>query len=128
MLFLCHIDVIVARASLLLADVIDRAVDADIARSGKVGIDVSATLALDSNVARACQPHVGVDHLLLVDVYLTRSNHRDVGSKSLNVFHIDAGYVLSTAQTSAIDQTLRVSLGFDLEGVRELFGIHSRKY
>lgn len=44
----------------------------------------------------------------------------------LNVFHIDAGYVLSTAQTSALDQTLRVSLGFDLEGVRELFG-YSRK-
>lgn len=44
----------------------------------------------------------------------------------LNVFHIDAGYVLSTAQTSALDQTLRVSLGFDLEGVRDLFG-YSRK-
>lgn len=41
---------------------------------------------------------------------------------TLNVFHIDAGYVLSTAQTSALDQTLRFSLGFDLEGVRELMG------
>jgi len=41
---------------------------------------------------------------------------------SFNVFHIDAGYVLSTAQTSALDQTLRVSLGFDLEGIRDIFG------
>lgn len=38
----------------------------------------------------------------------------------LNVFHIDAGYVVSTAQTSALDQTLRFSLGFDLEGIRNL--------
>lgn len=38
----------------------------------------------------------------------------------LNVFHIDAGYVISTAQTSALDQTLRFSLGFDLEGIRNL--------
>ncbi len=41
---------------------------------------------------------------------------------TLNVFHIDAGYVLSTAQTSALDQTLRFSLGFDLEGIRDLMG------
>lgn len=40
----------------------------------------------------------------------------------LNVFHIDAGYVMSTAQTSALDQTLRFSLGFDLEGIRDLMG------
>lgn len=40
---------------------------------------------------------------------------------ALNVFHIDAGYVLSTAQTSALDQTLRVSIGFDLEGMRNMF-------
>lgn len=45
----------------------------------------------------------------------------------LNVFHIDAGYVLSTAQTSALDQTLRVSLGFDLEGLRDLIGYGSRR-
>ncbi len=40
----------------------------------------------------------------------------------LNAFHIDAGYVLSTAQTSALDQTLRFSIGFDLEGIRDLVG------
>lgn len=40
----------------------------------------------------------------------------------LNAFHIDAGYVLSTAQTSALDQTLRFSIGFDLDGIRDLMG------
>ncbi len=45
----------------------------------------------------------------------------------LNVFHIDAGYVLSTAQTSALDQTLRFSLGFDLEGVKDLLGYGKRR-
>lgn len=45
----------------------------------------------------------------------------------LNIFHIDAGYVLSTAQTSALDQTLRFSLGFDLEGVRDLIGYGRRR-
>lgn len=45
----------------------------------------------------------------------------------LNVFHIDAGYVLSTAQTSALDQTLRFSLGFDLEGMRDLFSNGKRR-
>lgn len=45
----------------------------------------------------------------------------------LNVFHIDASYVLSTAQTSALDQTLRFSLGFDLEGMRDLFGYSGRR-
>ena len=41
---------------------------------------------------------------------------------ALNVFHLDAGYVLSSEQTSALDQTLRFTLGFDLEGLRDMFG------
>ena len=48
------------------------------------------------------------------------------GGVVLNVFRIDAGYVLSTAQQSALDQTLRVSLSFDLEGLRELTGSRRR--
>ena len=46
---------------------------------------------------------------------------------TLNVFRIDAGYVLSTAQTSALDQTLRFSIGFDLEGMRDLLGRNKRR-
>ncbi len=41
---------------------------------------------------------------------------------ALNIFHIDASYVLSSEQTSALDQTLRFSLGFDLEGLRDIMG------
>ena len=39
---------------------------------------------------------------------------------TLNVFHIDASYVMSSEQTSALDQTLRFTLGFDLEGLRDM--------
>lgn len=46
---------------------------------------------------------------------------------ALNVFHLDAGYVLSTAQTSALDETLRFSLGFDLEGLQDLIGYSGKK-
>lgn len=46
---------------------------------------------------------------------------------ALNVFRLDAGYVLSTAQTSALDQTLRFSLNFDLEGLRDYFGYGGRR-
>ena len=35
-------------------------------------------------------------------------------------FQIDAAYLLSTAQSNPLDQTLRLSLGFDLEGIRNL--------
>jgi len=35
-------------------------------------------------------------------------------------FQIDAAYLLSTAQSNPLDQTLRLSLGFDIEGIRNL--------
>lgn len=35
-------------------------------------------------------------------------------------FQIDAAYLVSTAQSNPLDQTLRLSLGFDLEGLRNL--------
>ena len=39
----------------------------------------------------------------------------------MNVFSIDAGYVLSTAASNPLDQTLRVSLAFDFDGIKDLF-------
>ena len=39
----------------------------------------------------------------------------------MNVFSLDAGYVLSTAASNSLDQTLRVSLAFDFDGIRDLF-------
>lgn len=41
---------------------------------------------------------------------------------SLNVLRLDASYMIATAQTSPLDQTLRFSLTFDMDGLRELFG------
>jgi len=35
-------------------------------------------------------------------------------------FQVDAAYLISTAQSNPLDQTLRISLGFDLEGIRNL--------
>lgn len=40
----------------------------------------------------------------------------------MNVFSIDAGYVISTAQSNPLDQTLRFSLAFDMDGIKDLFG------
>lgn len=39
----------------------------------------------------------------------------------LNVMSIDAGYVVATSPSNPLDQTLRVSLGFDFDGIRDLF-------
>ena len=39
----------------------------------------------------------------------------------MNVFSLDAGYVIATAASNPLDQTLRVSLGFDMDGIKDLF-------
>lgn len=41
---------------------------------------------------------------------------------ALNVLRLDASYMLATAQTSPLDQTLRFSLTFDMDGLKEIFG------
>ena len=45
----------------------------------------------------------------------------------MSVFSIDAGYVISTAAANPLDQTLRVSLGFDLDGIQDLFNRGRRR-
>jgi hypothetical protein len=40
----------------------------------------------------------------------------------MSVFSLDASYVFSTAQTNPLDQTMRFSLAFDLDGMKDLFG------
>lgn len=40
----------------------------------------------------------------------------------MSVFSIDAAYVFSTAQSNPLDQTMRFTLGFDLDGMKDLFG------
>lgn len=39
----------------------------------------------------------------------------------MNVFSIDAGYVISTSAINPLDQTLRVSLAFDFDGIKDIF-------
>lgn len=39
----------------------------------------------------------------------------------MNVFSIDAGYVISAASSNPLDQTLRISLAFDFDGIKDLF-------
>jgi len=40
----------------------------------------------------------------------------------MSVFSLDASYVFSTAQSNPLDQTMRFTLGFDLDGMKDLFG------
>ena len=40
----------------------------------------------------------------------------------MSVFTVDAAYVFSTSQTNPLDQTMRFTLGFDLDGMKDLFG------
>lgn len=39
----------------------------------------------------------------------------------MNVFSLDAGYVIATAKSNPLDQTLRISLAFDMDGIKDLF-------
>lgn len=45
---------------------------------------------------------------------------------SLNVVRLDASYMLATAQSSPLDQTLRFTLSFDMDGLRDLLGKRRR--
>ena len=40
----------------------------------------------------------------------------------LSVFTVDAAYCIATAQGNPLDQTMRFSLGLDLDGMKDLFG------
>lgn len=45
---------------------------------------------------------------------------------SLNVVQLDASYMLATATSSPLDQTLRFTLTFDMDGLRDLMGKRKR--
>ncbi|MDR1602409.1 MAG: type IX secretion system outer membrane channel protein PorV [Tannerella sp.] len=40
---------------------------------------------------------------------------------SMNVFRLDAAYLISTVQSNPLDQTLRFSISFDMDGLKSLF-------
>ena len=39
----------------------------------------------------------------------------------MNVFSLDVGYVIATAKSNPLDQTLRFSLAFDMDGIKAIF-------
>ena len=41
---------------------------------------------------------------------------------AMNVIKVDASYMIATAQNSPLDQTLRFTLSFDMDGIKDLFG------
>lgn len=43
------------------------------------------------------------------------------GGFRMNVFSLDVGYVIATAKSNPLDQTLRFSLAFDMDGIKDLF-------
>ena len=43
------------------------------------------------------------------------------GGFKMNVFSLDVAYVISTAKSNPLDQTLRFSLAFDMDGIKDLF-------
>lgn len=45
---------------------------------------------------------------------------------SLNVVRLDASYMLARAQSSPLDQTMRFTLSFDMDGLRDLLGKRRR--
>lgn len=45
---------------------------------------------------------------------------------SLNVVQLDASYMLATTQNSPLDQTLRFTLTFDMDGLKDLLGRRKR--
>ena len=40
----------------------------------------------------------------------------------MSVFSLDAAYLISTSQSNPLDQTLRFTLSFDMDGIREILG------
>jgi len=44
----------------------------------------------------------------------------------MSVFSIDAGYVISAAQSNPLDQTLRFSVAFDMDGIQDILGKRRR--
>jgi hypothetical protein len=43
------------------------------------------------------------------------------GGFRMSAFSIDVGYVIATEKSNPLDQTLRFSLGFDIDGIKDLF-------
>ena len=57
------------------------------------------------------------------DPYKGNRKYWTVGAGfKMSVFSLDASYIVSVAQTNPLDKTLRFSMSFDMDGLREIFG------
>ena len=45
----------------------------------------------------------------------------------MSIFTIDAAYVFSTSQSNPLDQTMRFTLGFDLDGIKDMLSTKRRR-
>ena len=48
-------------------------------------------------------------------------HHESQSKGKMNVFSLDAAYVVATAKSNPLDQTLRFTLSFDMDGLKDLF-------
>lgn len=57
------------------------------------------------------------------DEYKGNRKYYSVGAGfKMSIFSLDAAYLISAAQNNPLDQTLRFSLSFDMDGIKDLFG------
>ena len=59
-----------------------------------------------------------------IDLIATKGNRKYFtvgGGFKMSVFSLDAAYVIATAKSNPLDQTLRFTLSFDMDGVKDLF-------
>lgn len=57
------------------------------------------------------------------DPYKGNCKYWTVGAGfKMSVFSLDASYIVSVAQTNPLDKTLRFSMSFDMDGLRDIFG------
>lgn len=76
---------------------------------------------------------VGAEYTYNDKFSLRAGYHHEAGNKGnrkyftvgagfkMSVFQLDAGYVVATAKSNPLDQTLRFSLTFDMDGIKDLF-------
>ena len=72
---------------------------------------------------------LGAEYIYNDKFALRAGYHHDKGNRKyftvgagfkMSAFQLDAGYVIATAKTNPLDQTLRLSLTFDMDGIKDL--------
>ena len=65
---------------------------------------------------------IGLEYNYYENKYQGNRQYFSVGAGfRMSVFQLDAAYLISTVQSNPLDQTLRFSLSFDMDGIKNLF-------